>query len=140
MCSDVTSEADVILHSEGLNRVEVSSSRVFAPENFTETTVLAVDHDKIPSDAFPILRKGEVFKPLVASLGIEIRPPSNSTTKQVRNVQTPGPYSGLTSRLAHKTIRRFGVRRASCILELAHARDNWLFSPSIKDGGASIFY
>lgn len=125
-----------------LRRTEQSRGEllVFAPENFTETIVLAADHDQIPSDAFPILRKGEVFGPLVAPLGIEIRLPSNSTTKQVKNVQTAEPYSGLTSRLAHKVIRRFGVRRASCILELAHARDNWLFFPSIEDGGASIFY
>lgn len=83
---------------------------VFAPEIVTETAVLAAVHDQSPTKAFPILRKGEVFKRLVASLGIEIRPPLNSlTTRQVRDVQIPEPYSGLASRLTHKAIRRFGV-------------------------------
>jgi hypothetical protein len=49
--------------------------------------VLVVDSNQSLGDILLILGKGEVFKHLVTSLDIEISPPLNLTTKQVRNVQ-----------------------------------------------------
>ena len=92
---------------------------VLALENPIEAAALVVDSNQSPSNIFPILKKGGVFKPC------------RSTRHR--------PYSRLTPHLTHKTITLDGLGYGENILILELPGDNWLFS-CLEDGKALIIY
>ena len=122
-------------------RTEQNQNELPVPvlENVIETAVLVVDSNQSLSNIFPILGKGEIFKRFVASLDIEIRPPSGSATKQVRNVQyTQALFRTHATHPTHKAITLDGSRYVEYIPILELTRDDWLFSPGLEDG--KVFY
>lgn len=130
------SEAGVILHPGGSNRVKMNPwplplKMLLRPQFRLWTLSL--------SNIFPILKRGGVLKPccFTRCRNTSAVKLSYQAGQECANTEH---YSRLTPRITHKTIALDGLGYGEHILVLELARDNWLFSSGLENGKALIIY